>query len=118
MGTFKARIGVSNGNGGVPHWVEEDVDAGSTYTVLPESLLREQLDIRHTGNGYFTLADGRRARLPIGEAKFHIEDDVATSRVVLGREGQYLLGATTLQTFGLIADTTRHRLIPAERLTF
>ena len=43
---------------------------------------------------------------------------MATSRVVLGREGQYLPGATTLQTFGLIADTTHHRLIPAERLTF
>lgn len=117
MGTFKARIGVSNGNGGARHWVEADVDTGSTYSVLPEKLLRDELGIRHTGYRFFTLADGRRARLPIGEVRFYIEGDVATSRVVFSRGNQYLLGATTLQVFGLIADTTNHRLIPAERLT-
>ncbi len=117
MGTFKARIGISNGNGGTPHWVEADVDTGSTYTVLPERLLREQVGIQPTGFRTFTLADGRRARLPIGEARLYVEDDVSTSRVVFGRENQYLLGATTLQVFGLIADTTNHRLIPAPRLT-
>ncbi len=117
MGTFKARIGVSDGNGGAPHWVEADVDTGSTYTVLPEKLLREQAGIQPSGFRTFTLADGRRAQLPIGEARLYVEDDVATSRVVFGSDNQYLLGATTLQVFGLIADTTNHRLIPAPRLT-
>ncbi len=116
MGTFKARIGVSDGNGGEPLWVDADVDTGSTYSVLPERVLLEQVGIRHTGYRTFTLADGRRARLPIGAAQFYIEDDVAPSRVVFGEGNQYLLGATTLQEFGLIADTTNHRLVPAPTL--
>ena len=40
----------------------------------------------------------------------------ATNRVVFGEEGQYLLGATTLQVFGLIPDTSRHELVPASKL--
>ena len=117
MGTFKARIGVSDGNGGAPHWVEADVDTGSTYTVLPERLLRDQVGIQPSGFRTFTLADDRRVQFPIGEARFYAEDEEATSRVVFGRGNQYLLGATTLQELGLIADTTNHRLIPAPRLT-
>ena len=117
MGTFKARIGVSNGNGGTPHWVEADVDTGSTYTVLPERLLRDQVGVLPTEHATFTLADGRRTRLPTGEARLHIEGRELTNRVVFGSDNQYLLGATTLQVFGLIAGTTSHRLIPAPRLT-
>ena len=117
MGTFTARVGVSDGNGGEAVWVEADVDTGATYTVLPDRMLREQVGVRPTERETFTLADGSRVRLPVGEALLHVEGRERTSIVVFGSDNQYLLGATTLQVFGLIADTTDHRLIPAPRLT-
>ena len=98
-------------------WVEADVDTGATYTVLPDRMLREQVGVRPTERQTFTLADGSRVLLPVGEARLHVEGRERTSTVVFGSDNQYLLGATTLQVFGLIADTTDHRLIPAPRLT-
>ena len=53
----------------------------------------------------------------VGEARFKIGDRERISQVVFGPEGRFLLGAVTLQSFGLIADTTHHRLIPAMELT-
>ena len=64
----------------------------------------------------FTLADGRKAQFPVGEARLSVGGRQATSRVVFGEEDQYLVGATTLQVLGLIPDSTNHKLIPAPKL--
>ncbi len=116
MGTFTERIGVSNANGGPTKWVTATVDTGATYTVLPDILLREQVGVQPTSSKRFTFGDGRRREMPIGEARLHIQGQEATNRVVFGDEGQYLLGATTLQVFGLIPDTSNERLIHAPQL--
>ena len=116
MGTFCARVGVSDGNGGATHWVEAAVDTGATYTVLPESLLQELVGVYPDGQMEFTYADGREALLPVGEARLTVEGRERPNVVVFGEEDQYLLGATTLQVFGLIADTSGHKLIPAPKL--
>ena len=116
MGTFEMRIGVSNGNGGNIEWVQTLVDTGATYTVLPESLLRGRIGIQPKEHRIFTFADGRETTLPIGEARLHIGDRDTFNPVVFGTENQFLLGATALQTLGLIPDTTNHRLIPAPKL--
>ncbi len=116
MGTFSVHIGVSDGNGGSIRWVDVLADSGATYTVLPDSLLRELIGVQPQEHLNFTLADGRQKLLPVGEARLSVEDREATNRVVFGEEGQYLLGATTLQVFGLIPDTTNHKLIPAPKL--
>ena len=115
MGVFRTRIGVTDGNGSQVEWIDALVDTGATYSVLPASLL-SRLNVRSSAVRRFTLADGEVQEFPIGEAQFIIGDDVATSRVVFGREDTYLLGATTLQIFGLIPDTTNHRLIPMDVL--
>lgn len=116
MGTFKTRLGVSDGNGGATEWIEALVDTGATYTVLPASLLHGLLGVQPRVQEEFTLADGRKMLMQVGEARHHVEDREATSRVVFGDEGQYLLGATALQELGLIPDTTNHTLIPAPKL--
>ena len=116
MGTFKTRLGVSDGNGGATQWVEALVDTGATYTVLPSSLLQGLLGVQPRVQEEFTFADGRKMLKPVGEARHHVEDREAISRVVFGDDGQYLLGATALQELGLIPDTTNHRLIPAPKL--
>ena len=116
MGTFKAYVGVSDGNGGAMQWVDAQVDTGATWTVLPDSFLREQLGVTPLDEAEFTLGDGNLVRLPTGLAWLVVEGKQLPHRVVFGREGQYLLGATTLQACGLIPDTTNHKLIPAPKL--
>ena len=116
MGTFKERMGISNGHGGAIRWVEALVDTGATYSVLPDAMLREEVGIRDKGHKAFTYGDGSEVLLPIGEARLHIGDQDASSTVVFGEDDKCVLGATTLQLFGLIPDTSRHRLIPAPEL--
>ena len=116
MGAFKARLGVSDGNGGETQWVEALVDTGATYTVLPDVMLRDHVGVWPKEQQRFTFADGREMLLPVGDAMLHIDGREIPNRVVFGEKGQYLLGATTLQVFGLIADTTNHELTPAPKL--
>ena len=114
MGTFKTHVGVSDGNGGAVQQIEALVDTGATYTVLPASLLRDRIGIQPQVRRLFTLADGREMMLPVGQAWLSVQGAEAYSPVVFAEDdGTHILGATTLQTLGLIADTTNHRLIPA-----
>ena len=108
---------MSNGNGGSTEWVDALVDTGATYTVLPASLLRERIGVAPQRWEQFTLADGSKRRYGTAEVRLSIADREFVSRVVFGEEGRYLLGATTLQVFGLIPDTTNHVLISAPELT-
>ena len=117
MGTFNTQVGVGNPADREFQWVEALVDTGATYSMMPASLLGELLHLSPAREVVFTLADGREQRHGVGEARFKIEDQEQTSPVIFGPEDLYLLGATSLQTFGLIADTTNHRLIPAPKLT-
>ncbi len=117
MGIFRHRLGVSNGNGGPIEWVDALVDTGSTFTMLPASLLR-RIGVPQRGmRRRFSIADGGVIETPITVANLHIGEDVFPVVVAEGPENKYLLGATSLQMFGLIADTTRHRLIPDTELT-
>ena len=113
MGTFKTRIGVNNGNGGATQWVEAFADTGANFTILPESFLRNQVGIRPKRYEVFSFADGSQRELPVGEARFEAEGRDAVSPVVFGAAGIYVLGAVSLQSMSLIADTTNHKLIPA-----
>jgi predicted aspartyl protease len=117
MGTFHTRVGVGNPANREFQWVDALVDTGATYSMMPASLLDQLLHLSPTRDVVFTLADGSGQRHGVGEARFKIEDQEQTSPVIFGPEDIYLLGATSLQTFGLIADTSNHRLIPAPRLT-
>ena len=116
MGQIEQTIGVSDGNGGEERDVLALVDTGATYSVLPGSLLRDELGITPLAHEEFTYGDGSVVSLPIGEACIRVGDRRHMNVVVFGAEGQYLLGATSLQVLGLIPDTTHHELIPAPKL--
>lgn len=113
MGTFKKDVYISDGNGGPEILVNVLVDTGASYTILPDSLVRDQVGVEPSRKAEFTFADGSKKMLPVGEARFAVGGERAFSPVVFGADSRYLLGATTLQALGLIADTTNHRLIPA-----
>ena len=64
----------------------------------------------------FLLANGEIRVYSVGEARFKINGRERTTPVVFGDDGVFLLGAVTLQSFGLVADTNEHRLVPARLL--
>lgn len=88
------------------------VDTGAAHSFLPASFL-EGLGIPRARTRAFKLADGTRKTYDLGEARFRIEGREMNSPVVFGEEDISLLGATTLENFDLIADTTNLRLIDA-----
>ena len=127
MGTFVTTVSVRRDKSGPFKDVTALVHTGATYSMLPADLLHE-LGVSPIEENEFTLADGRRQALPVGEMLFRIgvnggngrpasEVRERTSLVIFGPPDRYLLGAVTLQSFGLIADTTHHELIPAPELT-
>ena len=116
MGTFSADIAVRRDKEGPFETVTALVDTGAVYSMLPAKLLRK-LEVAPTKEGEFTLADGRRQKLPIGAVRVRIGSDEFESPVIFGPDERFLLGAITMQIFGLIADTTHHKLIPAPELT-
>ena len=116
MGLFKAEVQVRNPAGGAFVEISPVVDTGAVYSMLPESLLCQELGLAPQDAKEFTLADGTKRTYGIGEARFRVEDVERTTPVIFEDDDMYLLGAVTLQSLGLIADTTHHRLIPAPEL--
>ena len=110
MGLFQVDVGVSDGNGGGTHVVKALVDTGSTYTYLPESLLR-RAGVEIQDHMDFELADSSVVRLPVGEATLVVHGIARTNTVVFGAEGDALLGVVTLQNAGLTPDVVNHRLV-------
>jgi predicted aspartyl protease len=89
------------------------VDTGSTYTVVPAPLL-ESLGIAPEWSSVFELADGRREEYSLAEVLVRVNGQERTTICIFGKpEGEPLLGAYTLEAFGLAADPVNRRLVPA-----
>lgn len=116
LGIFYTDIAVGRDGEGDFEAVTALVDTGAVYSMLPAKLLRK-MKIAPTIEREFTLADGRRQKLPVGDVWVRIGSEEHYSPVVFGPDDRFLLGAVTLQIFGLIADTTHHKLIPAPEFT-
>ena len=116
MGTFQVEIGIGDPQGQRYEYVDALVDSGSTYNILPARMLR-RLGIEIQGSGTFRLADGRRVERDLGQTRVRINGQEATAPVIFGAEAtQPLLGAVTLEIFGLGIDPVDMRLIPVDGL--
>ena len=116
MSTFQIEIGIGDPQGLRYEYVNALVDSGSTYNILPASMLR-RLGIEIQGSGTFRLADGRRVERDLGQTRVRINGQEATAPVIFGDETtQPLLGAVTLEIFGLGIDPVDMRLIPVDGL--
>ena len=92
------------------------VDTGATFPQAPASVL-EELGIERTDTVRFRLADGSITELWLGPASLEINGRVRSVDVIFGSEGSsILLGALALETFGLAADVSNKRLVPADVL--
>ncbi len=116
MSMFKVAVGVGHLDGGDLAPVSPVVDTGAAHSMLPESLMK-QLSIEPEQQLGFILADGSRVKYGYGFARFRIDGYVRPCPVIFGPDGNYLLGASTLEIFNLVVDPTGERLLPAEWLS-
>ena len=115
MGTFSVDLWVGNLFAYTGATVSALVDTGATNTMLPASLLH-QLGIKPVETRFARVADGRRVALQTAWARFSAQGRNAVARVAFGPEGQYLMGATTLEDLALVVDPVDQRLIEQEDL--
>ena len=116
MGTSSVsiQIGDLTGQRFVP--VEALVDTGSSDTSIPQNVLAG-LDITPVGERPYRLADERIVRYPVGQARVRLDgQDLVVLVVFTPESAMPLLGATTLETFGLGVDPKGKQLIPVPGL--
>jgi len=115
MGMFQVRAKVAN-PADPDRSFEEDfwVDTGALYTFVPEDRLME-IGIEPLHTRELILADGRRDRRLLGEARISLPElgETMTCPVIFAPPGSLLLlGATALETFGVEIDPTAKKLKP------
>ncbi len=92
------------------------IDSGAVYSLVPARTL-SALGIRSHRTVEFTLADGRRIERKVGDAYFEYKGEGGAAPVIFGEVGdEPLLGATTLESLGLILDPFQRRLLPMRML--
>ena len=116
MGTFNVEIGVGHPAGGDLFPVSAMVDTGATHSMMPQSLMT-RLRIAPLRTSRYSIADGNTVEYAVADARFGIDEQVRYCPVIFGPEGEFLIGATTLEIFELIVDPMGQRLVPADKLT-
>ena len=112
MGTFDCQVWFESADGRRKLELEAMVDTGATYTMIPGRLLHE-LGVKPIREVGVVLADGRRARYNIGEARATIDGESVNTLVVFGEDdARPLLGAYTLEGLGMAADPVHGKLVP------
>lgn len=115
MGTFRVPMEIRNRATQQAETVDALVDTGARYSMAPASLLH-RLGIDADRTMRFRVATGDTVNYPTGAADFLVEGLSVPSRIIFGPDGQYLLGAVTLQELSLVVDPGEERLIPEEEL--
>ena len=92
------------------------IDSGAIYSLVPAPTLRK-LGIRPHRRVDFALADGTTVTRRVGDAYFEFQGEGGAAPVIFGEKGdEPLLGATTLESIGLVLDPFKRRLIPMRML--
>jgi aspartyl protease family protein len=116
VGTFKVRLEVGDPTGKTFDPVEALVDTGSTYTVIPASMLR-RLGVSPHRRSTFELADGSHKEWEVGRTWVRLEQKSEMTLVVFGEEDvEPILGAVTMEEFLVAPDPIRRRLVPVPGL--
>ena len=88
------------------------VDSGATYSLLPTPVW-EDIGLEPLREMTFTLADGTAVQRRIGECSLSLPHGAFHTPVILGEAGdEALLGAVTLEIFGLVLHPFSRTLEP------
>ena len=92
------------------------IDSGAVYSLAPAPTLRA-LGIRPHRTVDFTLTDGTTITRQVGDAYFELKGEGGAAPVIFGERGdEPLLGATTLESLGLVLDPFKRRLVAMRML--
>ena len=112
MGTFSATFEIGDSQGERYEAIEAMVDTGATYSWVPSDILA-RLGVAPQFRRQLVTADGRVIERDMAETRVRLDGDQRTTMVVFGDEGSTpLLGAYTLEGFGLAVDPLGKRVIP------
>lgn len=113
MGTFNVEFDIGSAYGDRTLPLVGMVDTGSLYSIIPSSIL-DELDIARDEAELFSLADGSTIEMSIGLVLITMDGKARTVHVAFGNDPDIvLIGAMTLERFGVAADVLNKRLVPA-----
>jgi len=116
MGAFSVQFEIGDVSGGQWLRLEGLVDTGSTYTWVPRDTL-EALSIQPQVTREFETADGRVISRELAVVQARLDGETLPTLVVFADPGDsILLGAVTLEEFGLGVDTVNRKLVPVRGL--
>jgi clan AA aspartic protease len=96
--------------------VEFLIDSGAVYSLVPGKIL-DEMGIEPYKEMSFSLADGTSIKRKISSAYFEYQGEGGPAPVVYGEEGDTaLLGATTLESIGLVLNPFTRTLHPMRLL--
>ena len=114
MGTFRVQIEIADASGQHYEAMSALTDTGAAYTWVPRRVL-ERMGHQPSFRRPFVLADGRVVQRDLTEARMRLGSQIITTIVVFGdNTGDLLLGAYSLEGFGLAVDPVNHRVVPVE----
>jgi clan AA aspartic protease len=88
------------------------IDSGAIYSLVPAKQLKS-IGIKPYRKLEFSLADGSLVTRRVGDAYFEFRGDGGAAPVIFGEDGdQPLLGATTLESLGLVLNPFQRQLHP------
>lgn len=112
MGTFRVPATIAN-----PRDPERRltldllVDTGATWTLLPEEVVNE-LQLEAPWSRAVSLASGERVTYAAGQVAIRLNDEELNTPFLVGPpQSLALLGAVTLEQFGLAPDPVRKTLV-------
>ena len=112
--TFRCPIEISPRDGSRFQRVIAVAGSENIYSVLPSTLL-EMLGVGTEWESRFTLPGGGWQMLPMAEVRMRIDGQERTTICVYGKaDGEPILGRHTLAAFGLAADHSEQKLVPAD----
>jgi predicted aspartyl protease len=86
------------------------VDSGALYSVVPSKQLSD-MGVRSVFKQSFTLANGEVVTYDVGNVLFEYKGKEIGSPVIFGQKDDiYLLGVTTLESFGYVLDPVTREL--------
>ncbi len=117
MGTFTVKVTLSHPEHRAKRLtLDLWVDTGATWSLIPADAVRS-LGVEPSETRPVRTADGRRLDLPLAEIRFTIDGRSLTTPCLLGApDAPALLGAVTLEAFGLAADPVQKTLVPVTGL--
>ena len=118
MGTFSYPLEIISADGARFETIDALVDTGSTFTCLPEALLRE-FGVAPYRRIQSELADGSVVEDEVGIVHVRVEGIETPTLAIFAEEGApALLGAYTLEGALLVVDPMRQRLAPTHALRY